>query len=1145
MSPDRTTNEWEFQGNVVSWVNAELARRPALGLELATQEPSKVTRNRNDVVVWRNRASNEAFLTFELKTPETSISDQSFFDDACKKAQRWNSPFFALWNMQNAEVYRTPPATRLANLQDRMKQFPTLTTVHSVDDWIDPNIREQLRQQALDLLDASWSEATRRGFQFPIDASVFVDRLTRRIYELRAEVQPALTKRASRSRNLRTRLRQIAATQGFLGFVDDINAAIAGQLCYRLVGQILFYFALKRKQDSLPILEPERTETFLEAVRPFWDSVRHFDYEALFEPQELDQLVPLTDRAQQQLYDLIEGFNKYDWNILADDVLGAIFEQLIPKREQVLLGQFYTPTNVADLLLGLAIEGECPRILDPGCGSGTFLLRGYQYLRETQRLNHSQLLPVLWGFDISPFATELSVINLYRQNLTEFNNFPRILSGDFFKRFIGQQVDFPPARTGFQMKVTLPIPQFDAIVANPPYLRSQQQDDLDPAYKKRLCSLVATEHGIAVPAKTDLFAFFIYHSYDFLRPLGRLAFVTSASWLTADYGYQLQRFLLEKMRLVAVFASETESFFSQVEQNTVLFVAEKRRDNQISDEKEIIRFVTLKKRLDELLPFDHTHWSSLQQLIARIDTVSGYYEDDSMRIRCIPTDAELENLRQTIQPRNWSLPLRAPNVYFTLVTATGTRLVPIEKLADCHLGYKSLQNRFFYLDSPTIARYGIEKEFLKPIYQLGDLEEDRFFQQPKPQVFLFHCDRPQTDLRGSGAYKYIRDMEDKPAAVRKQTGRVQTISEALEKQGGTYWYGPKAIPQEAHVWVRKAFDKTYSPFLFEQPMILDQRCNYLLPHRGISWQALASVLTSSIFALSIEAAGSASMGGGALEIPTTKLSNIMVPDIRQFPRSKLGRLIDLAKVVWEHDIPVNWRGFENQPSTYLRNLDEFLLNEIGADISPDAVYEAIRHTLSVRMKLAQDKSKSKKRAESTDIAAVARTILSNFTQLLEARRFPESFTAPGIETMPIEIDPQLSLDVSVEPFLEECEIHITSPEGGVILHVNLPRMLADVLVRALLMGRRSFSIPLDADSARELMQEFWNWLPPLLNNIKAECASSSLGTRFEGEIEKAAMTMLGWSHRLIEPDPYGYFRLLPITDELDGGEINNRQKHSQ
>ena len=159
-------------------------------------------------------------------------------------------------------------------------------------------------------------------------------------------------------------------------------------------------------------------------------------------------------------------------------------------------------------------------------------------------------------------------------------------------------------------------------MANPPYLRSQQQDDLDQKYKKRLFALVAQEHGKVVSAKTDLFAFFIYHSYGFLRPNGRLSFVTSASWLTADYGYELQRFLLDKMKLVAVLASETESFFNQVDQNTVIFVAEKRQDNQPPSSDEIIRFVTFKKRLDELLPNDHTHWAALQQLVSRVDYLS-------------------------------------------------------------------------------------------------------------------------------------------------------------------------------------------------------------------------------------------------------------------------------------------------------------------------------------------------------------------------------------------------------------------------------------------------------------------------------------------------------------------------------------------
>jgi methylase of polypeptide subunit release factors len=48
------------------------------------------------------------------------------------------------------------------------------------------------------------------------------------------------------------------------------------------------------------------------------------------------------------------------------------------------------------------------------------------------------------------------------------------------------------------------------IIGNPPYLRSQNQDDLDSAYKGRLFAS-AKSLGIAAAGKTDLFLFFIYH----------------------------------------------------------------------------------------------------------------------------------------------------------------------------------------------------------------------------------------------------------------------------------------------------------------------------------------------------------------------------------------------------------------------------------------------------------------------------------------------------------------------------------------------------------------------------------------------------------------------------------------------------------
>ena len=904
MTEPRTSNELEFQGTVLSWLNQELNRRH-LGLELATQEPSKTDRRRNDLVVWKNRASGHAFLTIELKTPTTPITDLALLDDACQKAQRWGAPFFAIWNMQATELYRSPPGERRATPKDLLNQFPLIRRVRSVEDWIEPASRERLRDRTLELLDTSYAIACQEGIELRIDASVFVDRLANRIRELRAETVPVLTQLAHRRKTLRRRLREIAATQGFLDLVDEVPAAIAGQYCYRMVGQVLFYFALRRKQPSLKPLELPTDVPFRAAVRPNWDQVRHFDYEALFEPHELDEIVPLTPHAEELLRSLVTDFGRYDWNTLSDDVLGSIFEQLIPQQEQMLLGQFYTPAPVADLLIVLALDGDCPSVLYPGCGSGTFLLRTYQYLLETRQLDHGTLLSNIWGFDISPFAAELAVINLFRQDLSEFNNFPRVLCGDFFERTVGEKVDFPPTRGGTQSHVALAIPEFDAVVANPPYLRSQHQDDLDPQYKTQLFGVVLREHGIEAPSKTDLFAFFAYHAHPFLKVGGRLAFVTSSSWLTADYGYRLQRFLLEKFKLVAVIASDAESFFTQVQQNTVLFVAEKREPETQPGSDELVRFATLKRPIRETCKPGSQYWASIESLVDRIEAATDSGEDTTLRITCVSAASELTALQSQATPRNWSTYLRAPIQYWHMLEADPGAFVDLGELAEVHLGYKSLQNQFYYVKEDTIQTYGIEDQYLQPIFRLGDTDAEKFRQSDNTDTYVFVCDSSMADIRGTGARRYIETMRGRPAASRKQTTGERTIEQALEKQSGATWYAPKAVLNRSHVWLRKAFHGTYAPLVFEDPQVLDQRCNYVNPRGRLQWTELGAMLTSSVLALSVEAEGSARMGAGALELATKKLARIRVPDIRDLSPGQRERLVQLASTVWDREEPVN------------------------------------------------------------------------------------------------------------------------------------------------------------------------------------------------------------------------------------------------
>jgi hypothetical protein len=207
----------------------------------------------------------------------------------------------------------------------------------------------------------------------------------------------------------------------------------------------------------------------------------------------------------------------------------------------------------------------------------------------------------------------------------------------------------------------------------------------------------------------------------------------------------------------------------------------------------------------------------------------------------------------------------------------------LSDLAEVHLGYKSLQNEFFYLSKDTIDQFGIEKDYLRDMFLLPDFDTQKFLQSPTESTWLFYCRKGEADLRGTGALKYIRTMAKRPATLKKQSsGKHLTIQTVLEEQGGGRWYAPKAVPQVANIWLRKAFAGVFAPFLFKTPVTVDQRCNRVAPNEDINWKELAALMTTTLFPLALEADGACSMGGGALEWKTRSLRDARIIDLRHF-----------------------------------------------------------------------------------------------------------------------------------------------------------------------------------------------------------------------------------------------------------------------
>ncbi len=443
-------------------------------------------------------------------------------------------------------------------------------------------------------------------------------------------------------------------------------------------------------------------------------------------------------------------------------------------------------------------------------------------------------------------------------------------------------------------------------------------------------------------------------------------------------------------------------------------------------------------------------------------------------------------------------------------------------IAGVGLGFKSLQNQFFYLTRPRIKQFGIEDQYLKPIFKIDDMVVDKFFQTPSPSQWLFYCNESEKDLAGTGALKYIRAMERVPATERKQTGKRQTISAALKNQGGGYWYAPKAIPHTAHMWLRKAFNTNFSPFIFEKSVALDQRCNFVKPKKGLNWKLVAAVLTSSLFALSVESNGSATMGAGALELATKKLPDVCVPDVRKLTKADREELICLAESVWGKSLPIQW-GTGCEASADLRKLDTFLLRLTDTAVSVSQIYSDVDATVNSRILIAKDKKQTTKKHHGVNVAVVANGIAGSVSTLLESKQFPDAFhiaDGPGIT---FDFSSANALDLDCTLILNEAVVDVANAiSKEVLLHAQYATPVAQVIAKALLLGRRRFTVPDNPDKANEALANFDAWIRVIVEKIEEGARMSAVGTRYEQQVLDASFDALKLDPRATAPQFYGH-----------------------
>jgi predicted type IV restriction endonuclease len=356
-------------------------------------------------------------------------------------------------------------------------------------------------------------------------------------------------------------------------------------------------------------------------------------------PDELTLNLVIDDKPLKEIFkNLYYPDCPYVFSVFGADILGSVYEQFLGKVIRLTAGNravvedkpevkkaggvYYTPTYIVDYIVahtvGKLLEGKSVKqaagitVLDPACGSGSFLIGAYQYLlnwylkqyledadkhskgksarlyqgasgawRLTTAEKKRILLEHIYGVDIDTQAVEVTKLSLLLKVLegesgqtlnAQMKLFHErvlpdlahniqcgnsLIGPDFYDGQLDLDDEAVRRINAFDWQAAFQqvfeAGGFDAVIGNPPWGATFTEVELNSLRKS---------YEVAIASNVDSYAVFIEAAYACLKKKGLLGFIVPDTFLRKSDYLPLRRFFIEKTIVRELI--ETGPVFSQV-----------------------------------------------------------------------------------------------------------------------------------------------------------------------------------------------------------------------------------------------------------------------------------------------------------------------------------------------------------------------------------------------------------------------------------------------------------------------------------------------------------------------------------------------------------------------------------------------------
>ncbi len=288
---------------------------------------------RADIVIWKSAKNKEtgksAFIVVECKAESVTIHKEDYYQGYNYAA--WaGADFFVTTNLKETRVFKVVKG----ELPKKLEEIVDIPTAEAATD--EKKVKELLNQ----------TKAFTR------------DEFSRLLYKCH---------------NIIRNNDKLSPEAAF----DEISKILFIKIRYERDNtgtQIFSKDAFVKLKDAYNSMKSKDAPEFYQFL--FEKTKEDYKNDRLFEENEV---IRIRENSFEQI---VKELEIYNLSTTSDDVKGIAFEKFLGKTFRGELGQFFTPRTLVDFMVSVLDPQEGELVCDPCCGSGGFLIKAFEYVRE-------------------------------------------------------------------------------------------------------------------------------------------------------------------------------------------------------------------------------------------------------------------------------------------------------------------------------------------------------------------------------------------------------------------------------------------------------------------------------------------------------------------------------------------------------------------------------------------------------------------------------------------------------------------------------------------------------------------------------------------------------------------------------------------